>query len=104
MSEEEPMEPCISFTSARRLVASFKGHKIVRVETLNELIQSQDLPWHPDPYGSDAKVFLPSELRSWWQERLQAGRRPMRGPGRGPGRPPKLLAPSGLPVRNPRPK
>jgi hypothetical protein len=67
---------------ARKLLASFKGGKIIGSKALALLIQRQGLPWHPDPFGSGRKVFFDSELRAWWNEMMCTTPRPIRGPGR----------------------
>jgi hypothetical protein len=83
------MEPMLFALHARKLLASFKGGKIIGSKALAKLIQREGLPWHSDPFGSGRKVFIASELRAWWNERMSTTPRPMRGPGR-----PRLSVPT----------
>ena len=76
------MEHLLPALHARKLLAALKGGTIIAQKTLAQLVTREGLPCHLDPFGTGRRVFLESEIRTWWTQKLQVSARPIRGAGR----------------------
>lgn len=55
----------LSALAARKYLAGLRDRKLLHADTLDRAIRERGLPWHPDPFGADRKVFYKSELDAW---------------------------------------
>jgi len=81
---ETILEPLIAALKARKLLAGLKreGGSEIGKKTLSHLVTHEGLPAHPDPFGTGRRVYLESEIRTWWTQKLKITVRPIASPGR----------------------